>query len=205
MEYRLMATYRGTPYEAGVGPTDSDVVLFAASPPADELGFEPGAGQWRKRVSRDDIDALWESKPVGRYRSQPCLVRDEVTDLTVERVEHPVRRGHTGVARGSAGHEGWNGDARTPDHVASPNGSAGPERTAPRSGEQRSAEDDAPPRPHDELSGGAWMDALDRLPPPRPLPKRRRPAPATRQSASSTVTEEQPAADAAAAAPHGPE
>ena len=40
MRYRLMATYRGVPYEAGVGPYGSDVVLFAACPPPEELGFE---------------------------------------------------------------------------------------------------------------------------------------------------------------------
>src|SRR5947208_3593229 len=33
MRYRLMATYRGGPYEAGVGPSGADVVLFAAGPP----------------------------------------------------------------------------------------------------------------------------------------------------------------------------
>ena len=50
MRYRLMATYRGVPYEAGIGPTDEDVVLFAACPPPEELGFEPATGHWRKQL-----------------------------------------------------------------------------------------------------------------------------------------------------------
>ena len=40
MRFRQMATYRGVPYEVGVGPSESDVVLFAACPPPEELGFE---------------------------------------------------------------------------------------------------------------------------------------------------------------------
>ena len=80
MRYRLMATYRGVSYEAGVGPTDADVVLFASSPPPDELGFEPAAGYWRKWISRAELDALWESRPIGRYRSEPCLVLEEIGD-----------------------------------------------------------------------------------------------------------------------------
>ena len=44
MRYRLMATYRGAAYEAGVGPTDKDVTLFAALPPPEELGFQPATG-----------------------------------------------------------------------------------------------------------------------------------------------------------------
>ena len=49
MRYRLMATYRGVPYEVGMGPSNSDVVLFAACPPPEELGFErpPGTGASR--------------------------------------------------------------------------------------------------------------------------------------------------------------
>ena len=39
MRYRLMATYRGVPYEVGLGPSNSEVVLFAACPPPEELGF----------------------------------------------------------------------------------------------------------------------------------------------------------------------
>src|SRR5215472_5528726 len=78
MRYRLMATYRGVPYEAGVGPYGSDVVLFAACPPPEELGFEPATGHWRKRVIRAEVDALWESRPVGTFRSEPCMVLDDL-------------------------------------------------------------------------------------------------------------------------------
>jgi hypothetical protein len=80
MRHRLMATYRGVPYEAGVGPSGSDVVLFAACPPPEELGFEPATGHWRKRVIRAEVDALWESRPVGTFRSEPCMVLDDLGD-----------------------------------------------------------------------------------------------------------------------------
>ena len=80
MRYRLMATYRGVPYEAGVGPSGSDVVLFAACPPPEELGFEPATGHWRKRVIRAEVDALWESRPVGTFRNEPCIVLDDLGD-----------------------------------------------------------------------------------------------------------------------------
>jgi hypothetical protein len=129
MRYRMMATYRGVPYEVGVGPSSTDVVLFAACPPPEELGFEPATGHWRKAVIRAEIDALWESRPVGVFRGEPCLVlddlgerlhiaylgtdperaanlgywqvdrgvfelltaRDEVSGLTEERVDRPLR------------------------------------------------------------------------------------------------------------------
>src|SRR5690348_14655081 len=80
MRYRLMATYRGVPYEAGVGPSGADVVLFAACPPPEELGFEPATGHWRKKVIRAEIDALWESRPVGTFGGEPCIVLDDLGD-----------------------------------------------------------------------------------------------------------------------------
>ena len=80
MRFRLMATYRGVPYEAGVGPSDSDVVLFAACPPPEELGFEPAPGHWRKRVIRAEVDVLWQSRPVGTFHGEPCLVLDDLGD-----------------------------------------------------------------------------------------------------------------------------
>jgi hypothetical protein len=131
MRYRLMATYRGVPYEVGLGPSNSEVVLFAACPPPEELGFEPATGHWRKPVIRAEIDALWESRPVGVFRGEPCIVlddpderlhiaylgtdadraaslgywqvdrgvfelltqREEVSELTEERVDKPLRWG----------------------------------------------------------------------------------------------------------------
>jgi hypothetical protein len=138
MRYRLMATYRGVPYEVGLGPTNSEVVLFAACPPPEELGFEPATGHWRKPVIRAEIDTLWESRPVGIFRGEPCMVlddpgerlhiaylgtdaeratslgywqvdrgvfelltpREEVAELTEERVEKPLRWGELAEATG---------------------------------------------------------------------------------------------------------
>ena len=80
MRFRLMATYRGVPYEVGVGPSSSDVVLFAACPPPEELGFEPAPGHWRKQVIRAEVDVLWESRPVGSFHGDPCLVLDDLGD-----------------------------------------------------------------------------------------------------------------------------
>ena len=80
MRYRLMATYRGVPYEAGIGPTDSDVVLFAACPPPEELGFEPATGHWRKQLAIQDVQALWESRPMGTFRGARCIVLDDMGD-----------------------------------------------------------------------------------------------------------------------------
>jgi hypothetical protein len=80
MRYRLMATYRGVPYEAGVGPTDADVVLFAACPPPEELGFEPATGHWRKQLRIEEVQALWESRPMGTFRGDPCIVLDDLGD-----------------------------------------------------------------------------------------------------------------------------
>jgi hypothetical protein len=80
VRYRLMATYDGSPFEAGIGPTGDDIVLFAACPPPEDLGFEPATGHWRKRVHFSDVQAVWESRPVGRFRGERCLVLDDLGD-----------------------------------------------------------------------------------------------------------------------------
>src|SRR6266446_759721 len=80
MRYRLMATYQGVPYEAGIGPSDGDVVLFAACPPPEELGFEPATGHWRKQLRVQDVQGLWESRPVGTFRGDRCIVLDDLGD-----------------------------------------------------------------------------------------------------------------------------
>ena len=100
MRYRLMATYRGVPYEAGVGPTDKDVILFAACPPPEELGFQPATGHWRKAVSRAEVDAVWESRPSGMFRGEPCLVLDELGEhLHVSYLGHdPARAARLGYS-----------------------------------------------------------------------------------------------------------
>jgi len=80
MRYRLMATYQGQPYEAGIGPSEGDVVLFAACPPPEELGFEPATGHWRKQLRIHDVQALWESRPTGTFRGEPCVILDDMGD-----------------------------------------------------------------------------------------------------------------------------
>ncbi len=80
MRYRLMASFQGAPYQAGIGPSDEEVTLFAACPPPEELGFRSSSGHWRKRVSVDEIDALWESRPIGRYHNERCMVLDDLGD-----------------------------------------------------------------------------------------------------------------------------
>ena len=80
MRYRLMATYLGVPYHAGLGPDGNEATLFSPAPPPDELGFTAGGGHWRKQVSVTDLDALWQSRLVGEYRGEPCLILDDLGD-----------------------------------------------------------------------------------------------------------------------------
>ncbi len=80
MRYRLMASFQGAPYQAGIGPSDEEVTLFAACPPPEELEFRSSSGHWRKRVSVEEIDALWESRPIGRYHGERCMVLDDLGD-----------------------------------------------------------------------------------------------------------------------------
>jgi len=80
MRFRLMATYLGIPYQAGLGPDGTEATLFSPGPPPEELGFTVAAGHWRKQVSVTDLDALWQSRPVGDYRGEPCLVLDDLGD-----------------------------------------------------------------------------------------------------------------------------
>ena len=80
MRYRLMATYRGVPYHAGLGPDGNEVTLFSPAPPPEELGFAAAGGHWRKQVGVTDLDALWQSRLAGEYRGEPCLVLDDLGD-----------------------------------------------------------------------------------------------------------------------------
>jgi hypothetical protein len=80
MRYRLMATYLGVPYYAGLGPDGNEATLFSPAPPPEELGFAPAGGCWRKQVSVPDLDALWQSRLTGEYRGEPCLVLDDLGD-----------------------------------------------------------------------------------------------------------------------------
>src|SRR5215469_14811066 len=80
MRLRLMATYFGIPYQAGLGPDGTEATLFSPGSPPEELGFTAAAGHWRKQVSVTDLGALWQSRPVGDYRGEPCLVLDDLGD-----------------------------------------------------------------------------------------------------------------------------
>jgi hypothetical protein len=80
MRLRLMATYLGIPYQASLGPDGNQVTLFSPGPPPEDLGFVAGPGHWRKEVSVCDLDALWQSRPTGEYRGEPCLVLDDFGD-----------------------------------------------------------------------------------------------------------------------------
>src|SRR2546429_298198 len=80
MRYRLMATYLGVPYHAGLGPAGTEATLFSPGPPPDELGFVPAGGHWRKQVNITDLGSLWQSRVVGEYRGEPCLVLDDLGD-----------------------------------------------------------------------------------------------------------------------------
>jgi hypothetical protein len=80
LRYRLMATYQGSPFEAGIGPTDGDLVLFAACPPPEELGFGPATGHWRKQLRFSEVQAVWESRPIGKFRGERCMVLDDLGD-----------------------------------------------------------------------------------------------------------------------------
>ena len=80
MRYRLMASYLGVPYHVGLGPDGTEATLFSPGPPPDELGFTAAGGHWRKQVSISDLGALWQSRLVGEYHGEPCLVLDDLGD-----------------------------------------------------------------------------------------------------------------------------
>src|SRR6266571_8124181 len=80
MRYRLMATYLGVPYHAGLGPDGNEATLFSPGPPPDELGFVPAGVHLRKQVNITDLGTLWQSRVVGEYRGEPCLVLDDLGD-----------------------------------------------------------------------------------------------------------------------------
>ncbi len=80
MRYRLMATYLGVPYHVGLGPDGTEATLFSPAPPPDELGFTATGGHWRKQVRISDLGGLWQSRLVGEYHGEPCLVLDDLGD-----------------------------------------------------------------------------------------------------------------------------
>jgi hypothetical protein len=44
------------------------------------MGFEPATGHWRKQLRIDDVQAVWESRPVGMFRGGRCMVLDDLGD-----------------------------------------------------------------------------------------------------------------------------
>jgi hypothetical protein len=94
-----MAIYDGSPFEAGIGPGADDIVLFAACPPPEVLGFEPATGHWRKQVRFSDVQAVWESRPVGVFRGERCLVLDDLGDRL-----HIGYLGHDGITADQLGY-----------------------------------------------------------------------------------------------------
>src|SRR6201995_6073340 len=80
MRLRLMASYQGITFQAGLGPDGTQATLISAEPPPADLGFEASAGHWRKQVRVADLQSLWFSRPVGAYRGEPCLVLDDLGD-----------------------------------------------------------------------------------------------------------------------------
>src|SRR5258708_17657634 len=105
MRYRLMATYRGVPYEAGIGPADGNVVLFAACPPPEELGFEPATGHWRKRLPIQAVQGLWAASPMGTFRGDRRLALHDLGGRL-----HLAYRGHDGHHPRQSGH--WQAQPR---------------------------------------------------------------------------------------------
>ena len=80
MRLRLMATYLGAPYQAGLGPDGTQAILLSPGPPPAGLGFTASAGNWCKQVSVAELEDLWLSRPEGEYRGEPCLVLDDLGD-----------------------------------------------------------------------------------------------------------------------------
>jgi hypothetical protein len=112
VRYRLMATFGGAPFEAGIGPTDGEIVLFAACPPPEELGFEPATGHWRRQLPISGVQAVWESRPIGVFRGERCMVLDELGDRL-----HIGYMGHDGYRAEQLGY--WQVDRGVYELIAS--------------------------------------------------------------------------------------
>ena len=79
MRLQLMAAYLGVPYQAGLGPDGTEVTLFSPRrrPRSSASRPRPGTGAAGRRGRPG---ALWQSRPVGDYRGEPCLVLDDLGD-----------------------------------------------------------------------------------------------------------------------------
>ena len=137
MRYRLLASYQGAPFEAGVGPEETGVVLFAACPPPEDLRFEPATGHWRKQVDRAEVQTLYESRPVGTFRGERCVVLDDLTDRL-----HIAYLGHDAYRAEQLGY--WEVDRGVFELIT-------PRQEVTEIVEQRlpvAAPGESPPRPH---------------------------------------------------------
>jgi hypothetical protein len=152
-----MATYQGSPFEAGIGPTDGDIVLFAACPPPEHLRFEPATGHWRKQLRLGDVQAVWESRPVGRFRGERCMVLDDLGDRL-----HIGYLGHDGYKAEQLGY--WQVDRGVFELVA-PRAEVTDileeraEYRRPASSTEHGPEGHLPPRPYD--SGAYQIPTMD--------------------------------------------
>src|SRR5436190_1453584 len=110
MRYRLMATYLGVPYHAGLGPDGNEATLFSPGPPPDELGFVPAGGHWRKQVNITEPGsdrAGGRRAALGRGADQPAAGGAPRIHGAPTRagpvVEHPAPDGRLArLARGRA-------------------------------------------------------------------------------------------------------
>jgi hypothetical protein len=157
-----MATYDGSPFEAGVGPTGDEVVLFAACPPPEELGFEPATGHWRKQLRFDEVQAVWESRPVGTFGGERCLVLDDLGDRL-----HIAYLGHDGFRAEQLGY--WQVDRGVFELIAprSEVTNIVEERIDLVAPASRATEttDPSPLRGPDQLSGPSLADPTPSAPP----------------------------------------
>src|SRR5260370_9904081 len=141
----VMVADGGFPYEAGIGPTDGYGMLFAACPGREERGFEPATGHWRKQLRIQDVQGLWESRPMGTFRGDRCIVLDDLGDRL-----HIAYLGHDAYQAEQLGY--WQVDRgvfelvtprdevtqiidERPDYPPPPNGQdPGPRRAGPAAG-----------------------------------------------------------------------
>src|SRR5258708_33827246 len=78
-------------------------MLLGAWPPPEELGFEPATGHWRKQLRIQDVQGLWESRPMGTFRGDRCIVLDDLGDRL-----HIAYLGHDAYQAEQLGY--WQGD-----------------------------------------------------------------------------------------------
>ena len=78
MRFRLMATYLGVPYQAGTRSRRDGRDAVLPRPAARGARLPGGRRALAQTGGRPDLDALWQSRPVGEYRGEPCLVLDDL-------------------------------------------------------------------------------------------------------------------------------